>query len=194
MTVSNNNVFQVGLKIRNVYNLTAFQITIGYNTSLVNATKVSLSREFNATNGFAFTPPEINKINNTLGQVSIGSTLIGQCVVTAPCINVEGAQEYIIANVTFVSSANVAFKGDTALSLTNEILTAANGDVLIAYLPHHTVGGSVSVTLVSGPDPTIIKAGLDPAWYGSLIFSVAVSVLLTVGSGVRVFRRPRKHR
>ncbi len=191
MTVPNNNLFQVGLKIRNVYNLTAFQINIGYNTSLVNATKVSLSYEFDPVNGFAFAPPEINKINNTLGQVSIGSTLLGQCVISVQCVTVEGAQEYIIANVTFGS--NVTFTGDTALSLTNEILYAVNGDVPIAYLPHHTMGGSVSVNLVSGPDPTIIKAGLDPAWYGPLILGVAVASLVTVGPGVRVFRRPRKH-
>ncbi|TMI08342.1 Ig-like domain repeat protein [Candidatus Bathyarchaeota archaeon] len=226
------STFQVGIGISDFYNLQAFQISLDFNQTIVRAVNDTLAPIFYPTGtnvngtvcteaGFSspcscdsiLTPCDgfiaENSLNNTIGKVSIVATLIGRCLITAPCVDSPGIQVFTIANVTFAT--NTPWAGIASFKLTNAILTDLEGqlpipffapsgfhlapqNVTVAYrasrtlvscpsVPHGTMTSCTAIVTDISPGPVVTPSGSVAFASNSTTSSFSSTTCTIAGSG-----------
>jgi len=151
------NSFKVGVGISDIYSFYAFQITLNFNSSFTQAVNDNVAPIFYPSGTIVGgqlcdnLPPPVgpcdgflqqNSIDNTLGEVTVTATLLGQCVVTAPCVDSPGNNVFTIFNVTFTSNSTSA--GPASFKLTNTLLTVLDGEA-VSILPFHPLNSGITV-------------------------------------------------
>jgi hypothetical protein len=107
----------------------------------------------------------VNNSTGTLGNCGMGASFLGQCV-SAPCITVNATQTYNLLNQTFVANAN--YDGITPVTLKNDVIVEAMGEVIIPNDPHHTVGGLVTIAEIGHAAPPASGSESITNVYGTL--------------------------
>jgi len=174
LSVSKGQKFTLRLELSDVYNVTGFQASASFNSTLITA----------LTNGTIFNPdfPRYGYVvhnpagcswaDNSTGTIGppscpVGALVIGQCV-NAPCITENATQTYNLFNQTFVANTN--YNGTIPITLSNSIITEAlsEGTGSIFQDPHHPVGSVVTIAETGSAAPPVLRSVPIAILYGSL--------------------------
>ena len=168
----------VSLELSGAYNLSAFQFTMSYNSTLLTGLSNGLAFNPDFTNFGYVVPsthscPWVDNSTGTIGPCGVGAAFLGQCSTTA-CITVTVSQFYNLVNVTFVARMS----GTATLTLSSTIITEAEG-VNISTPPHHLVGGTVTIGEAYSPGSST-SDGIQQSilWPLGLVMSALVLPLM----------------
>ena len=150
LSVAKGEKFTLRLLLSDAYNVTSFQFTGNFNSTLIQA----------LTNGTRFNPDFnrfgktvgndspcqwVDNVTGTLGTCAMGGSILGQCV-SAPCITVNATQTYNLLNQTFVANTN--YNGFTPVTVSQDIVVEAVGQN-VALDPHRAAGGIITVAEIA---------------------------------------------
>jgi len=174
LSVTKGEKFTLSLQLSDVYNVTSFQFSGDFNSTLITAmTNGTIFNHDFSNYGFivqqdpSATPPclWVNNSTGTLGNCGMGASFLGQCA-SAPCITVNATQTFNLLNQTFVANTN--YDGITPVTLRNDVIVEAMGEVIIPNDPHHTVGGLVTVAEIGHASPPVSQGESISSLYGPL--------------------------
>jgi hypothetical protein len=177
-TVLKGQSVTVSLELSGAYNITGFQFSLSYNSTLLTGLTNGLAFNPDFTNfGFIVPPtatcPWVDNSTGTIGPCGVAAAFLGQCSTTA-CITVTGSQFYNLVNVTFMANLS----GTATLTLKSTILTEAEG-VNISTPPHHTGDSIITIGEAYYPGGSISDGGSETMlWLPGLVMFAPVLPLV----------------
>lgn len=173
LSVRRGQRFTLNLALSDVSNVTGFQFTAHFNSTLLTALTNGTSFNQDFINfGYIVPPafcPWVDNSTGTIGRCGLGATFIGQCT-NAPCITVTGSETYTLLTQTFVANTN--YNGASPVTLNNDIIVEQIGQNLFPD-PHHSLGGIVTIGTDKPPianftsEPQPVQTGHSVFFNGS---------------------------